>query len=125
MLLKRDKALEVQKFFNLIKNKKFSIHTQYKLIKIKKALEEEQNIYQEQIKLNCSQYFETDEQGSPIINEQGGYKIKSNKMNECYLVLDEINKCEVQLPDIYFSLEELEELDLTFEELEVLNPFIK
>ena len=34
MLLKREQALKIQDIFEIIKSKKFNIHTQYKLIKI-------------------------------------------------------------------------------------------
>ena len=36
MLLKREQALKIQNIFDIVKSKKFDIHTQYKLIKIKK-----------------------------------------------------------------------------------------
>ena len=125
MLLKREQALKIQDIFEIIKSKKFNIHTQYKLIKIKRAIEEEQSIYQEQIKTNCYDFFELDSNGSPLKNNQGGYKIKQDKIAECYQLIEVINQCEVQLPDIYFTLDELIELDLTMEQLELLEPFIK
>lgn len=125
MIIKRK---NIDKIIDLIKNlgsKKFDIHLQYKFIKLKKALEEETEIYQEQLKSNCEQFFARDDKGNPIIDDNGGYKIDQNKINECYNVIGQLNKMEVSIPDLYISLDELEPLDLTFEQLELLEPFIK
>ena len=125
MLIKRDKIKQINSLINSLNKKKFNINTQYKFIKIKKAIEEEENIYQEQIKINCENFFEKDENGQPIINKNGGYKIKSDKLSECYSLMNQMNNLEVQIPDIYFSLDELEELNLSLEDLSNLESFIK
>lgn len=122
------KRIGIQKIENLIlslSKEKFNIKTQYKLIKIHKAIKNEQEIYQEQIQLNFEPFLEKDENGIPKINESGGYKIKKDKITECYLLMNKMNNLEVQLPDLFFSFDELEELDLTLEQLETLEPFIK
>lgn len=125
MLIRRQEALDMLAFLKTLDKKKFDINLQYKLIKIMKALKEEQEIYQEQIMLNCSQFFELDSFGSPLINEDGGYKVKKDKIIDCQNEISKINKCKVQINDTYFTTDELEPLDLTFEELAVLEPFIK
>lgn len=125
MLIKRDKIKQINSLINSLNKKKFNINTQYKFIKIKKAIQEEENIYQEQIKINCENFFEKDENGQPIINKNGGYKIKSDKLSECYSLMNQMNNLEVQIPDIYFSLDELEELNLSLEDLSNLESFIK
>ena len=125
MLIKRSKVKDLNQIIDRLKHKKFDIKLQYKFIKIKKAIEEEEEIYREQIKLNCEQFFEKDSTNTPIVNADGAYKIKADKMNECYLVMQEMNNIDVQIPDIYFSLDELEILDLTLEELSILEVFIK
>lgn len=125
MLIKRSKVKDLNQIIDNLKHKKFDIRLQYKFIKIKKAIEEEEEIYREQIKLNCEQFFEKDASNTPIVNAEGAYKIKADKMNECYLLMEEMNNIDVQVPDIYFSLDELETLDLTLEELLILDTFIK
>lgn len=125
MLIKRKSLYPLLTLFERIKDKKFNIETQYKIIKIIKAVEPEQEILQEQIKSNCDEYFEKDGNNNPITNEQGGFKIKSNKATECYLIVDKLEDISIQIPDIYFSLEELSPLDLTLEEIKILEPFIK
>ena len=49
MLIKRSQINEIIKLINKLKEKKFNISTQYKLIKIEKFILEEQEIFQEQI----------------------------------------------------------------------------
>lgn len=125
MLIKRSQINEIIKLINKLKEKKFNISTQYKLIKIEKSILDEQEIFQEQIQVNCSEFFERDENGNPLINDDGGYKIKKDKINECYALMNKMTSLQIQIPDIYFSLDELTELDLTLGELMPLEPFIK
>ena len=124
MLIKRKQIYPIIELFNRLKNKNFDVETQYKLIKIIKQIQPEQEVFQEQLKLNCENYFERDENGNPIINEKGGYKIKDDKAKECYLILNKLEDISIQVPDIYFSLDELKPLNLTLEELESFEPFI-
>lgn len=125
VLINRNKLNQIDALIDQLSKKRFDIHIQYKFIKIRKAIKEEEEIYQEQIKLNCEPYFEKDQFGNPIMNEQGGFKISSEKINECYLLMHQMNSLDIQIPDIYFSLDELEKLDLTLGELSLLEPFIK
>lgn len=125
MLIKRTEIQKIKDLILSLSKEKFNIKTQYKLIKINKAIKNEEEIYQEQIQLNCEPFFERDKNGVPKINESGGYKIKEDKISECYLLMNKMNNLEVQLPDLFFSFDELEELNLNLEQLEVLEPFIK
>lgn len=125
MLIKRSQINEIIKLINKLKEKKFNISTQYKLIKIEKSILDEQEIFQEQIQVNCSEFFERDENGNPLINDDGGYKIKKDKINECCALMNKMTSLQIQIPDIYFSLDELTELNLTLGELIPLEPFIK
>lgn len=125
MLLLREQALKLKKYCASLENKQFNIKTQYKLIKIQKALQEEEAIYQEQIQKNCEQYFEKDENGKVIVNKDGGVKIQKDRLTECYNVIKEIDELPIQIPDIYFSIEELEPLNPTYAELQLFEPFIK
>ena len=125
MLIKRDTIKDIENVIQLLSDKKFDIKTQYKSIKINKALKQEEEIYNEQIRLNCQDFFERDENGNPLVNEDGGYKIKKDRIQECYLMIDKMNNLEIQIPDIYFTLDELESLNLTLNELLILEKFIK
>lgn len=125
MLIKRQEISPILTLINSLGNQKFDISTQYKLIKIRKYLEPELEIYQQQIQDNCSQFFELDSSGNPIINEQGGYKIQQDKITDCYKLMREINAVEVQIPDTYLSLDELKDINLTLNELGLLEVFVR
>ena len=125
MLIKRQYIKEVNEIIKKLEKQKFDIKIQYKFIKIKKAIQDEEYIYQEQLKLNCESFFEKDSNDQPITSSDGAFKIKADKTAECYFLINQMNNLEVQIPDIYFSLDELEPLNLTLGELSVLEPFIK
>lgn len=108
-----------------IKDKNFSIETQYKFLKISKVALEEQAIINQQKEILIKKYAEQDENGNIITTDDGGIKIKDEFLSECLEKVLEINSLEVSFPDIYFSLSELEPLGLTLQELMYLEPFIK
>ena len=115
----------LEELLEKLKKQSFSIETQYKFLKINKTLKEERDLFAEQSLYLLSNYAEKDENGQIITKEDGGIKIKEDKLKECASKVQEINNMEVQFPDIYFSLDELEPLGLTLKELELLEPFIK
>lgn len=108
-----------------IKEKVFDINTQYKFLKIAKAIKEEEEFVHEQELLLLKQYGEKDENGKLITSPDGGVRIQKEFLNECGAKVMEIHNRQIQLPDIYFSLDELEPLGLTFGQLVLLDPFIK
>lgn len=110
---------------NKIKGLHFSVQTQYKFLKILKAVQSEIEIFDQQRQSLIKDYAELDENGNIIQSENGGIKIKEDKFEECSEKIREINSIQIQFPDIYFSLDELEPLGLTLEELSLLDPFIK
>ena len=125
MLIKRKDCEFFINTIDKIMDKKFNIQTQYKILKIKKAIEEELTLTQSLILEVCDEYWEKDENGEIQRNEDGGIKYKEGKMLDIQRKLNEIDNTEIQLPDIYFSLDELEKLELSLEELQVFMNFIK
>ena len=125
MICSTERLKELSIVIGKIKEKTFDINTQYKFLKISKAIREEEEFINEQQIILLKHYAELDEEGKFIINKDGGFKIKEDCLHECGLKIMEINNRQVTLPDIYFSLDELEPLKLTFGELELLEPFIK
>lgn len=108
-----------------IKTKTFDINTQYKFLKISKVAKEEFELLGEQQSLLLQEYGEKDADGKYVINEDGGFKIKTELIQECAAKVNELNTHPVQFPDIYFSLDEFDNLGFTLEDLELLDPFIK
>jgi hypothetical protein len=113
------------KIFKKISTKTFDINTQYKFLLIKKKLEEDQKLIQEQAELIAQQFGEKNEQGQIIQTQEGGIKILPEKQQECITQVQKLNNQQIQLPDIYFTFDELDGLDLTLTDLEILEPFIK
>lgn len=125
MIYSTEKLKDLSVIIDKIKEKTFDINTQYKFIKISKAIKEEEDYVNEQQFLLLKQYAERDDTGKFVTREDGGFKIRKECIQECGLKIIEMNNRQFSLPDIYFSLEELEPLGLTFGELELLDPFIK
>lgn len=124
MIIQRNTLPILSNIFSRISDTKFDINTQYKLLKIKKAIDEEEEIYQQQLE-RLREYCLKDENGNLIRNEDGGYAIDNERAEECERIINEINNIQVQIPDLYFSLDELTPLQLTFSELEAFDQLIK
>ena len=124
MIIKRKYLKDLMNIIAKGNDKIFDIQAQYKLIKLKKIIQPELEILNEQIE-SLSQLFDKDEMGNFIYSEDGGIKVKSNCIEECNRRLYEIEEMEITLPDIYFSLEELAPIGLTLREVEILDFCIK
>lgn len=125
MQIQRNFIMPFLKIFKKISTKTFDINTQYKFLLIKKKLEEDQKLIQEQAELIAQQFGEKNEQGQIIQTQEGGIKILPEKQQECLTQVQKLNNQQIQLPDIYFTFDELDGLDLTLVDLEILEPFIK
>ena len=79
MLIKRADLFLIKNIGDKLKDKVFSIQTQYKLLKLIKIADEEYPIYMEQFQSLLDSYAEKDDQGNIIHSEDGGTKIKKNK----------------------------------------------
>ena len=125
MLIKRKDCEFFANTVDKIKDKKFNIQTQYKILKLKKSMQEELDLTQDVILKACDEFWEKDEEGNIITTPEGAVKFKIDKEPELQQKLKEIDNTEIQVPDIYFTLDELEGLDLTLEELQIFMVFIK
>ena len=125
MLIKRNKIDKIIEVIDKLRDKNFNISTQYKFIQIAKALENEQDILQEQINSLIIEYGERDENEHLIQDESKGIKIKQEYLAECSQKIHDIYELDIQVPDIYFSFDELNSLNLTLRDLELLESFIK
>lgn len=120
--------LEGEKFLRAyykIKNKSFNIQSQYKILKLKKIIDEEVEMARQMLLPFIEEFCLKDDEGRVITDDKGNYKIDPNKYKELEAKLNEYDNIEIQLPDIYFSEDELADLGLTLEELEVFMTFIK
>lgn len=126
MLIKRKDAIKIAKAAREnLKDKSFNIQTQYKILRLMKAIEEEDELMNQSVLKIAKKYAIKDENGEIVVDNEGRFKLDNNKNNEITEALEEINSAQLQLPDIYFSLDEFEGLDLTLEELDAFMNFIK
>ena len=124
MIYKSSNLENLQAVIFKIKNKTFSLETQYKFLKILKVIEPELEIYNEQKALLIEQYAARNEDGS-YVQDVNGIKIDPSRAVECQKRIEELNAMEISFHDIYFKLEEFIGLDLTLEDLMYLDPFVK
>jgi hypothetical protein len=75
MIIKSSQISSILYIIEKLSNKKFNIQTQYKFLKIKQALEQEELIYQDVLFKNIENYFEKDDNGNIITDDKGGCKI--------------------------------------------------
>jgi hypothetical protein len=99
----------------------------YKLNKIKKAIEKENEFYIEKFQEIVNTYARKDENGQLVLSEDGNQiMIKDGMVEECNKALVDLQTLEVQIENYGLSLEDLgDDIECTPEELESLMPFME
>ena len=75
--------IPLERLLSSIKDKQFSIQTQYKFLKINKIIRDELGVVEEQRRMILDSYAELDEKGHLILGPDGGIKIKDECIEEC------------------------------------------
>ena len=123
--MKMYEVLDFSKVYDSIKNEKMSIKTAYKLNKLIKKIEEENNFYNIKFHEIIEQYAEKNDQGEYQYIDENSIKIKEGKEQECYKKVSELQNLEIETPNITFSIEELGDINLTIDTVNMLMPFIE
>lgn len=123
--MKMYEILDFSKVYNSIKDDKMSIKTAYKLNKLIKKIEEENNFYNIKFHEIIEQYAEKNDQGEYQYIDENSIKIKEGKEQECYKKVSELQNLEIETPNITFSIEELGDINLTIDTVNMLMPFIE
>ena len=123
--MKMYEILDFSKVYNSIKDEKMSIKTAYKLNKLIKKIEEENNFYNIKFHEIIEQYAEKNDQGEYQYIDEKSIKIKEGKEQECYKKISELQNLEIEIPNITFSIEELGDINLTIDTVNMLMPFIE
>ncbi len=123
--MKMYEILDFSKVYNSIKDEKMSIKTAYKLNKLIKKIEEENNFYNIKFHEIIEQYAEKNDQGEYQYIDENSIKIKEGKEQECYKKVSELQNLEIETPNITFSIEELGDINLTIDTVNMLMPFIE
>lgn len=106
-------------------DKKMPVKTSYKIMKIIKAIEEEEVFFASKMQEIINEYGEKDENGNYIQTGENSIKIKDGKIEECNAKINELNSIEIKIPDYKISLEELELIELSPKELYLLDSIIE
>lgn len=126
MTIKLLQGVQIYNFLLNLSDKTLPLKVSYNLIKIRNALKNDYNFYQQKINEYAVSYADRDEQNHIIRNNLGNICIIPDKINECNEKIQELENMDIEIKeDIYFSLEELESANLTFKEVSILFPFIK
>ena len=123
--MKMYEILDFSKVYNSIKDEKMSIKTAYKLNKLIKKLQEENNFYNIKFHEIIEQYADKNDQGEYQYIDENSIKIKEGKEQECYKKVSELQNLEIEIPNITFSIEELGDINLTIDTVNMLMPFIE
>ena len=126
MQVKMQDILGYLTFYEAAKDQKIPLKTAYKLAQLSKAIEGEVGFYQEKLRAIIKEYGQLDEEGNPILTEEGtGVKLRAGVEEECYNAMNELQEIEVTLPDVKITADELENMQLTIIEMNYIIPFLK
>ena len=98
----------------------------YKLNKIKKAVEKENEFYVEKFQEIVDKYAKHDENGNLVYSEDGNQiMIKDGMVEECNQALEDLQNLEIQIENYGLTFNDLgEDVKCTPEQLEALMPFM-
>ena len=122
-----DQLIDFRNSGDFFANTNLPLKGAYKLNKIKKAVEKENEFYIEKFQEIVNTYAKIDENGELIYSEDGSQiMIKDGMVDECNQALEDLQKLEVQIENYGLSLEDLgEDVECTPDELEALMPFME
>lgn len=106
------------------KDEKMSSFLAYKLMKIIKASDEEENFYKEKLQALIDEYSIKDENGNVKVQDDG-VAIAPAHVEAFNKAAAEIQNMEVEAPKIKFSVHELGTIKLTVSEIYALDEFIE
>lgn len=104
-------------FIEAVKNQKLSIKTSFKIAKMQKSLELENEFYNKHFRELILKFSQKDEKGEPVMLENGNICILKGKEEECMKELSELLNTETDIELPRFTLEEFENVVLTSEEI--------
>lgn len=125
MIIKMHEALGYTTFYTAAKEQKVPLKTAYKLSKLSKAVEEQQNFYQDKFREIIQDYAKLNEFGEPELTEDGmSVLLRDGTEEECQKAIEELQNLEIDLPDVNLTSEELGNLELTLLEMNGILPFL-
>ena len=120
-------VLELNEFYNNIKNKKLPFQVAYKFSKIVRLIQGDIDFFEKEMGKLLDEYGKRDETGQFIPTEDNkGIIIQEEYIDKCREKMNELYHLPITIEgDISFTVEELGFLDMTPQEISVLMPFIR
>lgn len=97
----------------------------YKIMKFCKSVAVEEEFYNNKRAEIIKEYSVKDEQGNPVISEDGIVDIIVEKRQEAFSAMNDLNNIKVEAPNIKFKLTELEGFELSASDMFALDAFIE
>lgn len=124
--MKMYQILELQRFYNSIKDKKMPLKVAYRLNKLITKANNEIAFYQEKMQAIAQEYGEKDITGQLILTEDGqAVKIREGCEQICEKRISELTNLDIQIDGVTFTLDELDSLDISISDMNCLMPFIE
>ena len=120
-------VLELNGFYNNIKNKKLPFQIAYKFSKIIRLIQGDVDFFEKEMDKLLNEYGKRDETGQFISTEDNkGIIIQEEYIDKCRKKMNELYHLPITIEgDISFTVEELGFLDMTPQEISILMPFIR
>lgn len=118
------KLVQVKGVFTPLIRTKLSPRIAYKIFKLIKAIEFEENFLNEKLKIILKEYAQTDEKGNFVYDEKGNICLIKGKEEDCNNAINELNDIEVDKPNFNFTLDELDSLSLSVIDMAIIEDFI-
>ena len=120
-------VLELNRFYNNIKNKKLPFQVAYKFSKIVRLIQGDIDFFEKEMGKLLDEYGKRDETGQFIFTEDNkGIVIQEEYIDKCNEKMNELYHLPITIEgDISFTVEELGFLDMTPQEISILMPFIR
>lgn len=96
----------------------------YKIYKLCRFAEQEEQFYNEKRNAIIEEFAERDENGF-IINNDGMIKIIPDNIDDAQNAMNELNAINIDVPRIKFTLDELSEIKLSVHDIAALDGFIE
>lgn len=110
---------------NELIQKPLKIRTAYKIARLAREIQKELELFETTKVSLVKKYGELDENGNPVILENGNYKIKNESSKEFLTEYQDMLTQKISLNIEPLSLEELEEERFTPQEISSIIDFIK
>lgn len=120
-------VLELNGFYNNIKNKKLPFQIAYKFSKIVGLIQGDVDFFEKEMGKLLDEYGKRDKTGQFIPTEDNkGFVIQEEYIDKCGKKMNELYHLPITIEgDISFTVEELGFLDMTPQEISILMPFIR